>query len=60
MAWNLAPPLQIVQKIFENYCPCLYLYTDQVLLLNELWFNRYIQKSTLSHVLIFIMTSQIW
>ena len=60
MAWNLAPPLQIVQKISENYCPCLYLSTDQVWLLNELWFNRYIQKSTMSHVLIFIMTSQIW
>ena len=28
--WNLAPVLQIVQKILENYCPCLYLSTDQV------------------------------
>ena len=29
-AWNLAPVLQIVQKIPENYCPCLYLLIGQV------------------------------
>ena len=40
-SWNLAPVLQIVQKIPENYCPCLYLSIDQVWWLNELWFKRY-------------------
>ena len=57
--WNLAAVLQIVQKITENYCPCLYLSTGQVWWLRELWFKRYIQKSTLSHVLILMVTSQI-
>ena len=28
--WNLAPVLQIVQKITENYCPYLYLSTGKV------------------------------
>ena len=28
--WNLPPVLQIVQKIHENYCPCLYLSIGQV------------------------------
>ena len=51
--WNLAPVLQIVQKIPENYCPCLYLSIDQVWWLNELWFKRYSQKCTLFHVLIY-------
>ena len=27
---DLAPVLQIVQKITENYCPCLYLPIGQV------------------------------
>ena len=54
--WNLAPTLQIFQKIHENYCPCLYLSIGQVCWLNELWFKRYIQKWTLSHLLILIMT----
>ena len=58
--WNLVPVLQIVQKIPEKYCPCLYLSTGQVWCLNELWFKRHIQKYTLSHVLIIIMMSQIW
>ena len=22
--WNLAPVLQVVQKIPENYCPCIF------------------------------------
>ena len=44
--WNLAPVLQIVQKIPENYCPCLYLLIGQVWWLNELWFETYIQKCT--------------
>ena len=48
--WNLATVLQIVQKIPENYCPCLYLSIGQVWWLNELWFKRYTQKCTLSHV----------
>ena len=58
--WNLSPVLQIVQKIPENYCPCLYLLVSQVWWLNELWFKQYIQKWTLFHVLIIIVTSQIW
>ena len=47
--WNLAPVLQIVQKITENYHPCLYLSTGQVWSLPESWFKRYIHKCTLSH-----------
>ena len=35
-AKNLAPVLQIVQKITENYCPSLYLSTGPVLWLHEL------------------------
>ena len=58
--WNLASVPQIVQKIPENYCPYLYLSTGQVWQLNELWFKRYIQKCTLSHVLMFVMTSKTW
>ena len=58
--WNLAPVFQIVQKITENYCSCLYLSTSQVWWLHDLWFRRYIQKCTLSHVLILILTSLIW
>ena len=38
---NLAPVLQIVQKIPENYWPCLYLSVNQVWLVNELCFKRY-------------------
>ena len=59
-AWNVAAVLHIVQKVPENYCPCLYLSIGQVLWFNELWFKRCIQKCTLFHVLILIMTSQIW
>ena len=55
--WNLALVPQIVQKIHENYCPCIHLSVGQVWWLNELWFKRYNQNSTLSHVLILIMTS---
>ena len=44
--WNLSPVFQIVQKLYENYCPFLYLSIGQVWLLNELWFKRYIQKCT--------------
>ena len=47
--WNLAPILQIAQKIPKNYCPCLYLSIIQVCWLNELWFKRCIQKCALSH-----------
>ena len=39
--WNVAPVFQIVQKIPENYCSCLYLSIGQVWWLNEL---RYIFK----------------
>ena len=54
-AWNLAAVLQIVQKILEKYCPCLYLWIDQVWFVNELWFKRYIQKCALSHGLTLII-----
>ena len=49
--WSLAPVFQIVQKISENYYPCLYLPIDKVWWLNELWFKRYIETCTLSHLL---------
>ena len=52
------PFFQIVQKIPESYYSCLYLSIGQVWWLNELWFKRYIQKCTLSHVLI-PMTTEI-
>ena len=42
--WNLSSGLQIVQKITENYCLCLYLSIGQVWWINELWFHRSIQK----------------
>ena len=56
-AWNLSLVLLIAQNIPESYCSCLYLTAGQVWWLNELWFKRYIQKCTLSHILILIMTS---
>ena len=59
-AWKPSPVIQIVQKNSEKYCRCLYLSIDQVWGVNELWFKRHIQNYALSHVLIFIMTSQIW
>ena len=34
--------------------------TGQVWWLHDLWFKRYIQKCTLSHILILIVTSLIW
>ena len=58
--WNLASVSQIVHKITENYCTCLYLSAGQVWWLHDLWFKRYIKKCTLSHVLILIVTSLIW
>ena len=42
--WNLAPVLQIVQRISENCCPGLYQSIGQIWWLNQLWFKRYIQK----------------
>ena len=56
---NLAPVLQIFQKILENYCPWLYLLIGQVWWLNELWFRRYIRKWALSHVIILIMVTHL-
>ena len=53
---TLASVLQIVQKIPEN---CLYLSIGQVWWLNKLWFKSYIQKCTLSHVLILIMSHRL-
>ena len=47
-AWNVAPLLQIVQKICENYCPRLFLSIGEFWWLNELWFKRSIQKFTVS------------
>ena len=58
--WNLVSVSQIVQKITENYCTCWYLSTGQVWWFHDMWFKRYIQKCTLSHVLILIVTSLIW
>ena len=58
-SWNLALVLEIIQKISEKYYPCLYLSIDQAWWVNELWFKRYIQKCTLSHVLILIMMSDL-
>ena len=52
--WNLSPVLLIFQKC---YCPCLHLIIGHVWWLNELWFKRYIQKCTLSQILMLIMTS---
>ena len=57
---NLSPVSQIIQKITENYCTCLYLSTGQVWWLHDLCFKRYTQKCTLPHVLILIVTSLIW
>ena len=37
--WNLAAVLKIVQKISENYCPCLYLLIYQVW-----WLRVVVQK----------------
>ena len=48
--WNLALVLQIVPMISEKYSPCLYLSINDVWRVNELWFKRYIQKCTLSHI----------
>ena len=36
--WNLASVSQIVQKITENYCTCLYLSTGQIWWLHDLWY----------------------
>ena len=55
--WNLAPVLQNVHKILENYCPCSHISVDQNWWLKELYFKRYLQKCTLSHVIKLIMTS---
>ena len=41
------PVSQIVQKITDNYGPCLYLSTGQVWWLHDLWLKRYIQKMRL-------------
>ena len=49
-----------IRKISEKYCSCLYLSIDQVWLVNDLWFKRYVEKCTLPHVLILIMMSQIY
>ena len=47
---NLDPVPQIDQKIWENFCPCLYLSIGQ----------EDIQKCTLFHVQTLILMSQIW
>ena len=53
--WNLAPVLHLVQMIPESYYPCFYLSIGQVWWLNELWIRIYIQKCTLSRVLIILI-----
>ena len=55
---TLPTVLHMLEKISEKYCHCLYLSIEQVWGVNELWFKRYIQKCTLSHVPL-IMMSQI-
>ena len=46
--WNLAPVSQIVHKITENYCTCLYLSAGQVWWLHDLWFKRYSEMHLVS------------
>ena len=53
---NLGPVLQIVQRSLKIFAH-VYIYQ---LTKFESWFKRYIQKCTLSHVLILTMTSQSW
>ena len=57
--WNLSQSSKSFKRLLK-LISLLYLSTGQVWWLNELWFKRYIQKCTLSHVLILIMTSKIW
>ena len=51
---------QIVEKIPENYFPCIYRSIGKVWWVNELWFKSYIQNCTLSYLIILTMTSRIW
>ena len=46
--WNLAPVLQIVQKIPENYCSCSHLSIGHVLRLIELLLKIYSKISSIS------------
>ena len=55
--WNFAQVLQIIQKIPED---SLYLSISQFWWLNKLWFKTYIQKCTLSHVIILIISIVYW
>ena len=54
--WNVAPVLQIVQNVTENYRPCLTLLTGSM----TLWVvvQKIYSKCTLSHALILLVTSQ--
>ena len=51
-SWNFALFLQIVQKIPEDYCPCLHLSIVDLTSLVTWWVvvQKIIQKCTLSHV----------
>ena len=46
--WNLATVLQIFQKITKNYCPCLYLSVDQVVV-QKIYSNMYFLLCTNTH-----------
>ena len=55
---SLSPPN--CSKDYWKLLSLQYLSPGQVWWLYNLWFKRYIQKCTLSHVLILIVTSLIW
>ena len=57
---ELSPILLKCSKDCWKLLPLLILSTGQIWWLNELWFKRYIQKCTLSHVIIVMMKSQTW
>ena len=48
MARKLAPAIQIVHKISQKYCPCLYLSIDQIWWVNEFCGSKDIFKNPLS------------
>ena len=56
---ELIPSLPNYYKDFWKLLPIL-LSISQFWWLNVSWFKRYIKQGTLSHVLILIMTSQVW
>ena len=57
---ELSPSHSNYLKVYSKLLPLFISIIGQVWWLNELWLKKYIQKRTLSHILILIMTSQIW